>query len=140
MYGTKKGKTPRATHVVDSSHATHSGYLWKLLNNQAKKDVILPFIRAYLQIFTFLHKSTDREGRMEKLLFGVSEAAELLSLSVPVLRLWIRQGKLPCVRAGRRVLLHRQVLEERAASGTLVPPPTKKARTALRFPLTYPWR
>jgi excisionase family DNA binding protein len=59
----------------------------------------------------------------------VPEAAQFLSLSVPVLRLWIRQDKLPCVRAGRRVLLHPQVLEERAASGALVTPPARKART-----------
>lgn len=66
----------------------------------------------------------------ERLLLGVTEASAYTGVAVPTLRLWIRRGQLPVVRAGRRVLLQRQMLEERAASGQLVPPAAKKVRTA----------
>ncbi|MCI0723404.1 MAG: helix-turn-helix domain-containing protein [Acidobacteria bacterium] len=41
----------------------------------------------------------------EKGLLDVRQAAQHLNVSPWTLRLWIREGKLPAVRLGRRVLL-----------------------------------
>ena len=47
-----------------------------------------------------------------KLAYGMDEAAQMLGVSSTQIRSWIRQGKLRVVRAGRRVLIRREVLEE----------------------------
>ena len=45
-------------------------------------------------------------------LLNVREAAAELRLSVHTIRAWIFQGRLSCVRLGRRVLLRREDLED----------------------------
>ena len=47
-----------------------------------------------------------------KLAYGMDEAAQMLGVSSTQIRSWIRRGKLRVVRAGRRVLIRREVLEE----------------------------
>ena len=43
-------------------------------------------------------------------LLGVEEAAKQLGVSLHTLRTWLRQGRLPFVRLGRRVLLEPRAL------------------------------
>lgn len=47
---------------------------------------------------------------MEKL-FGVVEVAQVFSVSIPTVRRWVAEGKLPASRLGRRVLLGQENLE-----------------------------
>ncbi len=47
------------------------------------------------------------------------EAPEFLSVSQSACRLWIAHKRLKAVRCGRRVLLEREYLEQRAATGEL---------------------
>jgi excisionase family DNA binding protein len=61
---------------------------------------------------------------------GVREAAEFLNVSQSAIRLWVSQGRLRCVRAGGRVLIDREYLEQRAASGQLLEPVCEGERTA----------
>lgn len=49
---------------------------------------------------------------MERLALSINEAAELLSLSPWTIRAWIKQGKLPATRLGRRVCVTPQALRE----------------------------
>lgn len=51
----------------------------------------------------------DYEGRAR--LLDCAAAGEYLSVSPATVRAWIRQGRLPCVRLGRRVLLDRRALD-----------------------------
>lgn len=53
---------------------------------------------------------------------GLKEAAELLGVSVSALRLWISQDRLPCSRAGSRILLDRELIEKRLSQGQLLHP------------------
>ena len=48
---------------------------------------------------------------MEKLL-TITETQARLRVSMPTIRSWIHQGRLPVVRLGRRVLIHESVLEK----------------------------
>jgi excisionase family DNA binding protein len=61
----------------------------------------------------------------QKLLLSLREASSLLGVSVVALRLWITGGRLPAVRAGRRVMLRRTELDARIASGQLLDPVQK---------------
>ena len=45
-------------------------------------------------------------------LFTTKEAHEQLRVSMPTIRSWIHQGRLPVVRLGRRVFIHESVLEK----------------------------
>ena len=47
-----------------------------------------------------------------KTLFTTKEAHEQLRVSMPTIRSWIHQGRLPVVRLGRRVFIHESVLEK----------------------------
>jgi excisionase family DNA binding protein len=44
-------------------------------------------------------------------LFSVKEAAEALRIAPVTLRLWVSQGKLPCVFLGRRRLLREKDIQ-----------------------------
>ena len=66
---------------------------------------------------------------MSKRFLSVREAAEFLNVSQSACRLWISQGRLRCMRAGGRVLIDREYLEQRAASGQLLEPVREPART-----------
>ena len=52
----------------------------------------------------------------QTMLASVDEAAELLGISNTTLRFIVKQGQIPVVRIGRRVLISRKVLDE-VASG-----------------------
>jgi excisionase family DNA binding protein len=52
----------------------------------------------------------------ERLLLGVAEAAKLLGISRNLAYELIRQGRLPHLRLGRRILIPRKGLEEWIAS------------------------
>jgi excisionase family DNA binding protein len=54
--------------------------------------------------------------------WSIRQVAEFLNVSASSIRLWIRQGRFRCTRAGRRVLIDRKCLEQRAASGQLLEP------------------
>jgi len=56
---------------------------------------------------------------MEKVLLSLSEVSEYITISIPCLRKWITKGKMPIVRAGRRVLVSKAVLDARIAAGNL---------------------
>ena len=50
---------------------------------------------------------------MEKLnLIPVIRIPEIIPVSLPTVRSWIFQGKLPVVRIGRKVFIRREVLEK----------------------------
>jgi len=51
------------------------------------------------------------KGTMQTL-FTTKEAHEQLRVSMPTIRSWIHQGRLPVVRLGRRVFIHESVLEK----------------------------
>lgn len=53
----------------------------------------------------------------EPLMRSPLEVAELLGVSESTVRRLIREGALPCVRVGRRVLVHRDVVARLAESG-----------------------
>lgn len=54
---------------------------------------------------------------MNQLTLGLREAAELTGLSHWTLRQYIRQGRLPAVRIGRRVLLEPEALQRLVEAG-----------------------
>jgi excisionase family DNA binding protein len=47
----------------------------------------------------------------------VDEVADIARVSVETVRYWIKQGKLPSIRPGRRRLVRRQDLEAFLSSG-----------------------
>ena len=55
---------------------------------------------------------------MEKELFSVNEAAQILGLSPATVRRWVFDRRLEVVKLGRRVLLKRQILDRLIQSGT----------------------
>jgi excisionase family DNA binding protein len=59
---------------------------------------------------------------MERRFLTVRDAATFLNVSQSAIRLWISQDRLRCVRAGGRVLIDREYLEQRAAGGQLLEP------------------
>ncbi len=50
-------------------------------------------------------------SELQPLLVSLRDAADLLQVSVPSLRRWIRLGQLGCVRCGRAVRIERTELE-----------------------------
>ena len=56
---------------------------------------------------------------MEEIAIGIREAARAVGLSVWTLRSWIRQGKLRCVRLGRRVLIEPAELQRLIEQGRI---------------------
>ena len=58
----------------------------------------------------------------------VREASDPLRVSQSALRLWISQRRLRCVRAGGRVLIDREHLGRRGASGQLLEPVCESER------------
>lgn len=50
-------------------------------------------------------------------LVGIGTASAALGLGESTLRRWIREGRLPIVRLGRRVLIRREVLDALVARG-----------------------
>jgi excisionase family DNA binding protein len=58
---------------------------------------------------------------MEEIAIGIRDAAKAVGLSVWTLRGWIRQGKLRCVRLGRRVMVEpgelRKLVEQGRSAG-----------------------
>ena len=50
---------------------------------------------------------------------GLEAAADRLGLSVHTLRRWQREGRLPVVRLGRRVVVSEETLAELLAQGTI---------------------
>ena len=66
---------------------------------------------------------------MERRFLTVRDAATFLNVSQSAIRLWISQDRLRCVRAGGRVLIDREYLEQRAAGGELLEPVSKAAET-----------
>jgi excisionase family DNA binding protein len=54
---------------------------------------------------------------MSSLCVGIKEAAAMLSLSRWTIRAMIREGRLPAVRIGRRVLIERAELERLVEKG-----------------------
>jgi excisionase family DNA binding protein len=67
---------------------------------------------------------------MKKRFLSIGEVARYLNLSQSAIRLWISQGRLHCLRAGRRVLFDRKYIEQRSASGQMLEP----VRTAKSVP------
>jgi excisionase family DNA binding protein len=67
---------------------------------------------------------------MNKRFLSVRETANFFGVSPSAIRLWISQGRLRCVRAGGRVLIDREYLEQRAASGQLLEPVCQSGGTA----------
>jgi excisionase family DNA binding protein len=67
---------------------------------------------------------------MTKRFLSVKETSEFCGLSASSARLWVSQGRLRCVRAGGRVLIDREYLERRAASGQLLEPVCQSERPA----------
>lgn len=67
---------------------------------------------------------------MTKRFLSVRETSEMLGTSQSAIRLWISQGRLRHVRAGGRVLIDREYLEQRAANGQLLEPVCQGGRTA----------
>jgi excisionase family DNA binding protein len=59
---------------------------------------------------------------MTKRFLSVKETSEFCGVSASSVRLWVSQGRLRSVRAGGRVLIDREYLEARAASGQLLEP------------------
>jgi excisionase family DNA binding protein len=57
---------------------------------------------------------------MEEIAIGIRDAAKAVGLSVWTLRGWIRQGKLRCVRLGRRVMLEPGALRNLVEQGRSV--------------------
>jgi excisionase family DNA binding protein len=53
----------------------------------------------------------------ERLAFGIKEAAQSLGLGKSKLRMLIREGTLPTVRVGDRVLIRRESLEKLLQDG-----------------------
>lgn len=50
-------------------------------------------------------------GSQKMKLLNAMEAAQMLRVSLPTIRLWIAARKLPVVRLGRRVLIEESALE-----------------------------
>ncbi len=67
----------------------------------------------------------------DALLLTVAEAAKLLRISRNLAYELVAQGRLPCVRLGRRVLIHRAGLEVWLAREAGIPNPTNPT---VRFP------
>ena len=59
---------------------------------------------------------------MNKRFLTVRETANFFGLSPSAIRLWISQKRLRAVRAGSRVLIDREYLEQRAGTGELLEP------------------
>lgn len=57
---------------------------------------------------------------MSNKFMSIREASDFLRVSQSAIRLWISQGRLKAVKAGSRVLIDREYLEQRAASGRLL--------------------
>jgi excisionase family DNA binding protein len=49
---------------------------------------------------------------VQRLAYGIAEAAELIGVSTATIRRLIDANKLPCARVGDRVLIKRESLEE----------------------------
>jgi len=67
---------------------------------------------------------------MTKRFMSVKETSQFCGVSASSVRLWVSQGRLRCVRAGGRVLIDREYLEQRAASGQLLEPVRQSERPA----------
>ena len=61
-------------------------------------------------------------------LIPVMRIPEIIPVSLPTVRSWIFQGKLPVVRIGRKVFIRREVLEKIEMEGleTAIENPTNK--------------
>ena len=62
-------------------------------------------------------------------LIPVMRIPEIIPVSLPTVRSWIFQGKLPVVRIGRKVFIRREVLEKIEKEGlqfTIVNPTNKQ--------------
>ena len=57
---------------------------------------------------------------MSNKFMSIREASDFLRVSQSAIRLWISQNRLRAVRAGSRVLIDREYLEGRAATGELL--------------------
>jgi excisionase family DNA binding protein len=55
---------------------------------------------------------------MERLALSINEAAETLSLSPWTIRAWIKQGKLPAIKLGRRICVEPEALRNIVKQGT----------------------
>jgi excisionase family DNA binding protein len=54
---------------------------------------------------------------LERLAFGIQESAQLTGLGKSKIRMLIRDGALPCVRIGDRVLIRKESLEKLLQEG-----------------------
>lgn len=62
---------------------------------------------------------------MSNKFMSIREASDFLRVSQSAIRLWISQSRLQAVRAGSRVLIDREYLEQRAGTGRLLEPVSK---------------
>jgi len=58
-----------------------------------------------------------KEGIMPQLVISVKDAAQSLGLSPYTLRNWIKQGKIPSVRLGKRVMIEPSTIQQLLAKG-----------------------
>jgi excisionase family DNA binding protein len=66
---------------------------------------------------------------LDQRFISVKQCSEFLGVSTSAIRLWVREQRLRCVRVGGRVLIDREYLEARAASGQLLEPTCQSERT-----------
>jgi len=52
------------------------------------------------------------EENEEKLVYTVTEVAELLGISRPLAFQGVERGEIPCIRVGKRILIPRMALEK----------------------------
>ena len=58
-----------------------------------------------------------KEGIMTQLVISVKDAAQSLGLSPYTLRSWIKAGKIPSVRLGKRVMVEPAMIQQLIARG-----------------------
>jgi excisionase family DNA binding protein len=60
-------------------------------------------IVLYITLYSVIVLLTKRGGEQMEKMYSLKEAAEILSLAVVTLRLWISEGKLASVKIGRTI-------------------------------------
>jgi excisionase family DNA binding protein len=110
MHRAAKGKTisevitkPIFEPLLDSVQAA------KLLGGIRPNAELKEIDDRYRCILDYIEAAGDETFAFEPLL-SADEAAELLGMHVNTVRLWARDGKIPCFRLGRRVVFRTSAL------------------------------
>lgn len=72
------------------------------------------------RIYIFIKKVKGVQGKMEekleRIVYTVTETAEILGISRPTAFQGVKNGEIPCIRVGRRVLVPKAALEKLLAT------------------------